>query len=187
MSHHHLPLDQPSFFPQNPVVNNHFCPLLSGHEWAWWGSLSADLGPGVTAGLSRRPCPPKGRGSPVGTQCPGGDCGGRAQPALGWPRSPRYSSSSRLSVLPTPRCPGEQGDTEALKGRQRRRGIAPPPSALLPPQPGSDLSCVQSPLPPPSIPCTHHPRRLVPSWEVWTRDEPLPLKGPSGAGWHPWW
>ena len=129
MSHHHLPLNQPSFFPQNPVVNNHFCPLLSGHEWAWWGSLSADLGPGVTAGLSRSPCPPKGRGSPVGTQCPGGDCGGRAQPALGWPRSPRYSSSSRLSVLPTPRCPGAQpwgaGRHRGSEGQAEEEGDRP--------------------------------------------------------------
>lgn len=116
--------------------------------------------------------------------------GGRSLPWAG-PGPPGTAAPADSASFPPPdalaHSPGEQGDTEALKGRQRRRGIAPPPSALLPPQPGSDLSCVQSPLPPPSIPCTHHPRRLVPSWEVWTRDEPLPLKGPSGAGWHPWW
>ena len=102
---HHLPLDQPIFFPQNPVVNNHFCPLLSSYEWAWWGSPSTDLGPGVTASLSRRPCPPQGRGSPVGMRCPGRDHGGRAQPAPGWPQVPPVQRLQQIQGPSHPQTP----------------------------------------------------------------------------------
>ena len=175
-------------FLQNPVVNNHFCPLPRGHEWAWWASLSTDFGPGVTASLSRRPCPPQGRGSPVGMRCPGGDHGGRAQPALGWSRVPpvqRLQQTQGPSRPQTPWCTalGSRETPVALKVGRKGEGspLHLAHSSLLSLEPRPPL--LHS-VPPTSF---HPPSRIVPSPEVWTRDEPLPLTGPSGAGWHPWW
>ena len=196
---HHLPLDQPIFFPQNPVVNNHFCPLLSSYKWAWWGSPSTDFGPGVTASLSRRPCPPQGRGSPVGMRCPGGDPGGRAQPAPGWLRVPPVQRLQQTQGPSHPQKPWRTALGSRETPRLRRAGregegssLHPAHRSLLSPGPRPPLvstssSRVQSPHHLLPSPHTHPPRRLIPSWEVWTRDEPLPLMGPSGSGWHPWW
>ena len=173
---HHLPLDQPIFFPQNPVVNNHFCPLLSSYEWAWWGSPSTDLGPGVTASLSRRPCPPQGRGSPVGMRCPGRDHGGRAQPAPGWPQVPPVQ---RLQQIQGPSHPQTPWRT-ALGSREtpwlRRAGREGEGSPLHPAHPPSSaqvhvlLSCPRPPLmfSPPTT--SFHP------------PTPIPPTGSSQAG-----
>ena len=101
----------------------------------------------------------------------------------GPPRAAAPADSGSLSPPDAlTRSPGSRGDPKALKGRQRRRRrIAPAPSAPPSARPHPPLLGLLpcQPRPPPS------PLPLVPSWEVWTRDEALPLTAPLGAGWHP--
>lgn len=110
--------DQPSFFPQTPVVNNHFCPLLSGQEGRGgdpreltWDQGSPSASPGGPASAGAR--------LTSGNAVSWGGLWGRVQPALGWPSVPSPAAApADLRVLPTPRCPGAQP-----WGAGRHRGL----------------------------------------------------------------